>query len=675
MSYDVAFENNPDLKEKYLKLSLEIKEEGKTPKELQDLIDERREVQQKIGNYEIALIQNASVVAVTATKATISKAIYEQEWDTVIFDEISMAYISQVMIAASMAKKKLVLIGDFKQLAPIVQNDNPKSLLRKDIFSYLNVVKDGTVRKHQWLVMLNVQWRMHPAIAEFANKHIYLGRLKTAEKSINTTQEIAAKAPFPNKVFVYIDYSQYQGTCFSSHTGSRFNLFSAILTVKTALLAIEDGQIDIGIVTPYAAQSQIINALLQDIEATLGVKLPIFCATIHQFQGSERDIIIFDTVENLPKRETGKIISADDDSSMRLINVALTRTRGKFIIIGNHEYLRLHQSDISPDMWELIKTAKEHCHITGEAIRDILRNSQKNLPGTIKVFDSARDALPVFREDLKKCNIKDDYHFIEYWHAPRNYFTLHPEYGFDDFLKDVIPLENTKRIYTSVNGFDGIANETSIFPRKKIRDCSIAPKDDFIFIDDLVQITKSKILWLNMIPVKSNNEIGKRIIYSLYGSNVCYQFRKLADLDYGLRLAQTKAKAAKASQGEFSTFLVKNVRCSTPGCKMSKGLKLEKAKSGKYYVKCADCGEVISQFVPNSILDEYIECNDLRCKTCGSKIKLSKYGRPYCTSEYTHSVGYDVNDIIERNPASLRKQQDKPELSKPIAHVIKKGKL
>ena len=669
LSWDASFDSRPDLKSEYERLSKTLVEDKeKSPQEIRGLNNARREILTEIGNIEMKLIRNAKIVAMTATKATISKHVYEQDWDTVIFDEISMAYISQIMIAASMAKKKLVLIGDFKQLAPIVQNDNSASLLRKDIFSFINIVNGDRVRKHPWLVMLNMQWRMHPDIVEFANRRIYSGKLMTAPASINETTAIAELGPFPSSVFSYIDYSAFNGTCFSTRNGSRFNLFSAAITVKTALEAVSSRQNDIGIVTPYAAQSQLINAILQDIEERRKKHLPIFCATIHQFQGSERDVIIFDSVESFPKRETGKIVSSEDDSSMRLINVALTRARGKFIIIGNNEYLRLHQNEISQDMWELIRESRAKCHITEDGIEHLLLN---NVGGnTIRFFSSVSEATPLFQSDLCKCNQKAEGKHIEYWHAPRNSFISGRGYRFIDFITDSQKAEGVKRIFTSDSGVDDIQNAVRGFPKEKIRNSGVAPKDDFVLIDDTSSSGAAKIIWLNMISVASNSDNGKRVPYSFTGNNIVYQFRKLSDFDFGLRKASDTAKAKKATAGVFASFIAKRHKCSVSGCPKSSGIKLQKAKSGKYYIKCADCDQTISQFIPNDDLKDYVEEYNFRCKTCGGKISISKYGRPYCTKDYKHAVGYETNDIIEKDPPSKKSATS---AKKPVVTVIKKN--
>lgn len=90
-----------------------------------------------------------------------------RQFDLVMFDEVSMAYVPQVIAAAALAREKFMCVGDFKQLAPISQNQAAR-ILQVDIFSYLRIVdENGNMFWHPWLVMLNEQRRMAPAISEF----------------------------------------------------------------------------------------------------------------------------------------------------------------------------------------------------------------------------------------------------------------------------------------------------------------------------------------------------------------------------------------------------------------------------------------------------------------------------------------------------------------------------
>ena len=89
--------------------------------------------------------------------------------------------------------------------------------------------------------------------------------------------------------------------------GSRFNILSAIVSFCTAVNADKNHIDTVGIIAPYAAQVRLIRAMLKDYYSNGTTN--VSCATVHQFQGSEADMLIFDAVESYPKRAVGCILS------------------------------------------------------------------------------------------------------------------------------------------------------------------------------------------------------------------------------------------------------------------------------------------------------------------------------------------------------------------------------
>ncbi|PAF11649.1 hypothetical protein CHH61_26180, partial [Shouchella clausii] len=61
------------------------------------------------------------------------------------------------------------------------------------------------------------------------------------------------------------------------------------------------GSRSIGYVTPYRAQAILMETLLSDLYLTELQDADIISATVHRFQGSERDVMLFDTVDSYPK--------------------------------------------------------------------------------------------------------------------------------------------------------------------------------------------------------------------------------------------------------------------------------------------------------------------------------------------------------------------------------------
>ena len=124
--------------------------------------------------------------------------------------------------------------------------------------------------------------------------------------------------------------------CFSDSTSSsRFNPVSALITVIQARQALAS-QHGVGIVTPYNAQARLINRILRESDAP---RENVLVATVHKFQGSERDLMIFDLVEGKGKKP-GLLFSDSGSGAARLTNVAISRAKGKFIYVLDHRYVK-----------------------------------------------------------------------------------------------------------------------------------------------------------------------------------------------------------------------------------------------------------------------------------------------------------------------------------------------
>lgn len=297
----------------------------------------RAEIRREERNY----VQSALVIGTTISRATVDPMFDERQFDLVMFDEVSMAYVPQVIAAAALAREKFMCVGDFKQLAPISQNQAAR-ILQVDIFSYLRIVDEkGNMFWHPWLVMLNEQRRMAPAISEFPSKFIYKGLLKDNSVVLNGQNKkkndvVINKQPLAKDALNLVDMAGTYCAADKNTDGSRFNILSAVISFSTAVNAQNNNIDDVGIITPYAAQVRLIRAMLRDYYAK---DIPsIRCATVHQFQGSESDVIVFDAVESYPKGAVGYLMGKEPNQVTRLINVAITRGKGKVIVVANARF-------------------------------------------------------------------------------------------------------------------------------------------------------------------------------------------------------------------------------------------------------------------------------------------------------------------------------------------------
>lgn len=303
--------------------------------EIQERLDE---IRQKLATEEKQTIYNAKFLATTVSKAIVDKNIYESSFDVVIFDEASMAYLPQVVFAAGLARKHFICMGDFSQLPPIVQSES-ESILNVDVFQYCGI-RDAVESKngHEWLCVLNTQYRMHPDIAQFASKEMYHSLLKSADGLKEKRQEVTFESPLSGLPIGIADLSGMMSTCINTTDYSHINILSAFISIAIAADSARNN--DVGIIVPYQAQARLLNTIVKDLAVRNKELRKIECATVHQFQGSEKDVIIYDAVDCYIQRFPGRLLTLrTNDYANRLFNVALTRTKGKFVTVVNIDYM------------------------------------------------------------------------------------------------------------------------------------------------------------------------------------------------------------------------------------------------------------------------------------------------------------------------------------------------
>ncbi|WML50716.1 AAA domain-containing protein [Neobacillus sp. PS3-34] len=182
---------------------------------------------------------------------------------------------------------------------------------------------------------------MHPEISAFTNQYIYQSLVGDHESVGNSRNEIVSRRPFPNRAAILLDTSFTGDHCINEPTSnSRLNPWQLFLSFQLIHEAYLGGSQSIGYVTPYRAQANLMELLLEDLYEKKCTAADIISATVHKFQGSERDVMIFDTVDGEPQHRAGMLLTGKD--SERLINVAITRTRGKFIHVSNRSYISKH---------------------------------------------------------------------------------------------------------------------------------------------------------------------------------------------------------------------------------------------------------------------------------------------------------------------------------------------
>jgi len=322
--------------------------------EIQKLNSQITEIDSKLTVVEHEVINSAAVIGATLTKTYLSDEIQGRKFDTVILDEASMAPIPALWAAALLADRNLIIVGDFKQLPPIVLSNNEltKKWLGRDIFEASGLKEKWKKRGlPPYFVPLVEQRRMLPEIAQVANL-FYDSVLKNAFTVPEDYDD------YPSFTEWYVKEWQHDNPIVLVDTGplhawvtsvvknghsSRLNFLSATVSVDLAeqLLSPDrqkhgvDAPKRVLIVSPYRAHAKLVSVLLKDFS---NLQDEVVAGTAHSFQGSEADVVIFDMVVDEPHFRVNLFMPSLDEELKCLLNVALTRAKFRLFILGNFEY-------------------------------------------------------------------------------------------------------------------------------------------------------------------------------------------------------------------------------------------------------------------------------------------------------------------------------------------------
>lgn len=236
----------------------------------------------------------------------------EHVYDYLIIDEASQANLATGVLAFSCAKN-VIIVGDLKQL--------PNVLTREDIesadeiwnrhpfdemyhFATQSLLSSAVARwENVPAVLLKEHYRCHPKIIGFCNQKFYQGKL------IVMTEDHGESS-------VLTMYRTVAGNHARGHLNQR-----QIDVIKEEVLPFLEGEgyRDIGIITPYRDQ-------VEAVAAQLGAEYEV--ATVHKFQGREKDAIVLTSVDDV-------IGSFVDDPNM--LNVAVSRAVKALVVVMSQD--------------------------------------------------------------------------------------------------------------------------------------------------------------------------------------------------------------------------------------------------------------------------------------------------------------------------------------------------
>lgn len=345
--------NLDDLNRRVQECSREIKRiehENRTSSELAVLRAKLLAAQEAVKDAVHEHVARCSVVATTTTLAYMPHSpVTARVWDTLIVDEVTMVPPAVCAYLASRAKKRLLLAGDPCQLGPVYEdhngaNGNSILWLKNDIFKFGRVssgelTPEAIKTSDSRLARISAQRRCCARIWDHVS-HLYPEVGNEANGSL--AQNIAKLAPAPGQAVVLVDTSERRAQCEQMRSSWR-NVESARIAMQVAgsLASQSPASYRIAIICPYRAQVKMLRQWIRDeqrADATTFKSVVVEAGTVHQFQGSEAEAVVFDLVDGPGRRNLGLLLRGD--MGTRLVNVAISRAKGKLVVIADREWCR-----------------------------------------------------------------------------------------------------------------------------------------------------------------------------------------------------------------------------------------------------------------------------------------------------------------------------------------------
>lgn len=329
----------------YLRILANLKSRGNDKRvAYRELKSLRKEIRTREEKVVKELIDSAQVVLCTTVGAA-NRILDNVEggFDLVVIDEAAQALEASCWIPI-LKGKRVVLAGDHCQLPPTIKSKHSRAQqgLGRTMFERLMHLygdEDPVGGKPPQISrMLNVQYRMHEQIANWASAAMYHGQLKTHENvQKRTLSQLEGIHLTGNEdptlltvPLLLIDTAGCDMHELVNPAGSRYNPGEAILVARHVQTLIGTGlkAHQMCVITPYNGQCEYLRNLLLPDYPTLEIR------SVDGFQGGEREAVILSLVRSSDRGGKDGIGFLRDD---RRQNVAVTRAKRHLAVVCDTE--------------------------------------------------------------------------------------------------------------------------------------------------------------------------------------------------------------------------------------------------------------------------------------------------------------------------------------------------
>ena len=325
------------------------------------------------------------------------------EFDTVVIDEAARANPLDLFVPMAMARRRIILVGDHRQLPHLVQRELEDELISKQSLTeaqakayeqslFERLVKQlreqEKVDNIKRVVMLDTQYRMHPTLGDFISRQFYESEGLDVLHSGRPAQDFAHSIlGYQGKCAAWLNVPLQDGKEKYLKPGYERRAEASAIAKEVKRIADSCGPtLSIGIISFYRAQCDLILEALVDqglaeeedgeiriarsYRQTEAGDERLRVGTVDAFQGKEFDVVFLSIV-----RANDVIVSAqkEGDERERLLNgkyghlrlanrlnVAMSRQRKLLVAVGDQRMAEGPESEEGvPALTAFLKLCRE----------------------------------------------------------------------------------------------------------------------------------------------------------------------------------------------------------------------------------------------------------------------------------------------------------------------------
>ena len=337
---------------------------------LQEVLDENT----TLNSIKSTLSEAQIIVATTSTMNSRSALFNIKHFDLVIIDEASQILEPNIVGILTARQEegraidRFILVGDHKQLPAVVQQQGSLEMEGSDkrldsihlsscsnsLFERL-ILTERAAGRTDFIGTLHKQGRMHPDIADFANRKFYakeqlecvpLAHQLETELAYNEESEDALDNMLKAHRMIFIPSMPCKQLNISEkvNTDEARIIADLLRRLYRQMSKNFDPQKSVGVIVPYRNQIAMIRKEIERLEipALEGISID----TVERYQGSQRDVILYSfTIQSRYQLDflTANTFYEEGQPIDRKLNVAITRARKQLILTGNESTLRQNQ--------------------------------------------------------------------------------------------------------------------------------------------------------------------------------------------------------------------------------------------------------------------------------------------------------------------------------------------